>query len=152
MKVAWTLAAVLAVASIAQTARAKETVNGSSDGVIASGVWQESHEGVGLYCVHVTNAVEVTKGHSESACFMTEVQAIAKDAPDVTTNVLVVQEWDDRGLKAITTFYADKNGNETTPSAPGSIKYTFRVVVDFAAHSVTKYLETPTKTLGFHLK
>jgi len=133
-------------------ASAKATVNGSADGLLASGVWEESHEGVGLFCMHVTNAVDVTKGHSEAACFLTEVQAIAKDSPDVTTNVFAVQTWDKRGLTAITTFYANKNGDETAASAQGAVKYTFRLVVDFDAHSVTKYVEAPTKTLGYHLK
>jgi hypothetical protein len=118
----------------------------------ASGVWEESHEGVSLFCVHATNAVEVTKSHSEATCFLTEVQAIAKDSPDVSTNVFVVQAWDKVGLTAITTFYADKNGEETTASAPNAVKFTLRLVVDFDAHSVTKYVESPSKTLGYHLK
>jgi hypothetical protein len=69
----------------------------------AAGVWEESHEGVGLVCVHATNAVEVTKGQSEATCFLTEVQAIAKDSPVVSTNVFAVQTWDKHGLTAITT-------------------------------------------------
>jgi hypothetical protein len=133
-------------------ASAGATVNGSADGVLASGVWEESHEGASLFCMHVTNAVEITKGHSEATCFLTEVQALAKDSPDVSTNLFVVQTWDKHGLAATATFYADKNGDETTASAPNAVKYTFRIVVDFDARSVTKYVETPSKTLGYHLK
>lgn len=133
-------------------ASAKATVSGSADGVIAFGVWEESHEGASLFCVHVTNAVEVTKGHSEATCFLTEVQALAKDSTNVSTNVFVIQTWDRHGLTAITTFYADKNGDETAASAPNAVKYTFRLVVDLEAHSVTKYVETPAKTLGYHLQ
>jgi len=133
-------------------ASAKATVNGSADGVVASGVWDESHEGASLFCVHVTNAVELIKGNSEATCFLTEVQAIAKDATNVTTNLFVIKTWDKHGLTAITTFYADKNGDETTASAPNAVKYTFRLVVDLDAGSVTKYVETPAKTLGYHLK
>lgn len=134
------------------SALAKATVDGNAGGLIASGVWEESHEGVGLFCVHVTNAVEVIRGHSEASCFLTEVQALAKDSPDVTTNVFVVQTWDSHGLTAITTFYANKNGDQTTAPAPDAVKYTFRLVVDFDAHSVSKNVETPTKTRSFHLK
>jgi hypothetical protein len=110
MKLICTLVLVLLLGSFAS---AKVTVNGSADGVIAFGVWEESHEGASLFCMHVTNAVEVTKGHSEATCFLTEVQAIAKDSPDVSTNLFVIQTWDKHGLTAITAFYADKNGDET---------------------------------------
>jgi hypothetical protein len=144
--------AIMALLLLSSLASAKATVNGSADGVVAFGVWEESHEGASLFCTHVTNAVEVTKGHSEATCFLTEVQAIAKDSAFVSTNFFVIQTWDKHGLTAITTFYADKNGDETTASAPNAVKYTFRLVVDFDAHSVTKYVETPTKTIGFHLK
>ena len=143
---------VLALLLLSSLASAKATVNGSADGLSASGVWDESHEGVSLFCMHVTNAVEVTKGHSEATCFLTEVQAIAKDSTYVSTNLFVIQTWDKHGLTAITTFYADKNGDETTASAPNAVKYAFRLVVDFDAHSVTKYIEAPAKTLGYHLK
>ena len=73
----------LFLALVSSVALAKITVNGSADGLMASGVWEESHEGASLFCVHATNAVEVTKGHSEATCFLTEVQALAKDSPDV---------------------------------------------------------------------
>jgi hypothetical protein len=149
MKLISTLFLVLLSSSFAS---AKATVNGSADGVIAFGVWEESHEGASLFCMHVTNTVEVTKGHSEATCFLTEVQAIAKDSTYVSTNLFVIQTWDKHGLTAITTFYADKNGDETTASAPNAVKYTFRLVVDIDAHSVTKYVEAPAKTLGYHLK
>jgi len=132
-------------------ASAKATVSGSADGVLASGVWEESHEGASLFCTHVTNAVEVTKGHSEATCLLTEVQAIAKDSALVSTNLFVIQKWDEHGLTAITTFYADKNGDETTASNPNAVKYTFRLVVDFDAHTLTKYVEAPARTLSFHL-
>jgi hypothetical protein len=147
-----TVALLLPVLPLSGFASAKAFVNGSADVLGAAGVWEESHEGVGLVCVHVTNAVEVTKGQSEATCFLTEVQAIAKDSPVVSTNVFAVQTWDKHGLTAITTFYADKNGDETTASAPNAVKYTLRLVVDFDAHSVTKYIEAPAKTLGYHLR
>jgi len=144
--------ALFLVLTLSGFASAKATVTGSADGVSASGVWEESHEGVSLFCAHVTNAVEVTKGHREGMCFLTEVQAIAKDSAVVSTNLFVIQAWDKHGLTAITTFYADKNGDETTASAPNAVKYTLRLVADFDVHSVTKYIEAPTKTLGYHLK
>jgi hypothetical protein len=137
---------------VSSLASAKATVNGSVDSVLASGVWEESHEGTSLFCMHVTNAVEVTKGHSEATCFLTEVQAIAKDSPFVSTNLFVIQKWDEHGLTAITTFYANKNGDETTASDPNATKYTLRLVVDFDAHTLTKYVEAPARTLSFHLK
>jgi len=147
-----TVVLLLPVLLLSSRASAKATVNGSADGVTASGVWEESHEGVSLFCMHVTNAVEVTKGHSEATCFLTEAQAIAKDSTVVSTNFFVIQTWDKHGLTAITAFYADKNGDGTTASAPNAVKYTLRLVVDFDAHSVTKYVEAPAKTLGYHLK
>ena len=131
---------------------AKATINGNAGGLSASGVWEESHQGVGLFCVHVTNAVEVIRAHSEATCFLTEVRALAKDSPDVTTNVFVVQTWDSHGLTAISTFYANKNGDRTTASDPNAVKYTFRLVADFDGHSVTKYVDTAAKTVAYHLK
>jgi hypothetical protein len=102
--------------------------------------------------VHVTNAVEVIRGHSEASCFLTDVQALAKDSPDGTTNVFVVQTWDSHGLTAISTFYANKNGDQTTASDPNAVKYTFRLVADFDGHSLTKYVDTPAKSVSYHLK
>jgi hypothetical protein len=125
---------------------------GNEKSVQAYGTWEESHEGVGLFCVHVTNAVEVTKGHSEATCFVTEVQALAKNDPFTSINIFAVEKWDQHGLTAITSFYADKNGDETTASAPNAVKYTFRLVIDLDHHTVTKYVEGPSKTLGYHLK
>jgi len=61
-------------------ASAKAAVNGNAGGLMASGIWDESHEGVGLFCVHATNVVEVARGSGEALCFLTEVQAIAKDS------------------------------------------------------------------------
>ena len=137
---------------LSRLASAKATINGNAGGLIASGVWGESHEGVSLFCVHVINAVEVIRGHSEASCFLTEIQAIAKDSPVVTTSLSVVQTWDSHGLTAITTFYTNKNGDQTTATDPDAVKYTFKLVVDFDAHSVAKYVETPAGTRGYHLK
>jgi hypothetical protein len=94
------ITSVLVLALLSSLVVAKATVNGSVDGVTASGAWEESHEGVSLFCVHVTNAVEVTKGHSEGTCFLTEVQAIAKNSAVVSTNFFVIQAWDKHGLNA----------------------------------------------------
>ena len=132
-------------------ASAKAAVNGNAGGLVASGVWDESHEGVGLFCVHVTKVVEV-RSPSEASCFLTEVQAIAKDSPDVRTNVLAVQSWDSHGLTAVTSLYANKNGDPTIAQDPNAVKYTFKLVVDFDAHSVIKYVETPARNLTYHLK
>lgn len=132
-------------------ASAKATVNGNAGGLVASGIWDESHEGVGLFCVHVTNIVEV-RGPSEASCFLTEVQAIAKDSPEVRTNVLAVQSWDSHGLTAIISSYTTKSGDPTIAQDPNAVKYTFKIVVDFDAHSVTEYVEAPAKNLTYHLK
>jgi hypothetical protein len=145
------IVSVLTLLLLSSFASGKSTVNGSANSLLASGVWEESHEGASLFCMHVTNAVEVTKGHSEATCFLTEVQALAKDSALVSTNLFVIQTWDEHGLTAITTFYANKNGDETTASAPNAVKYTFRLVVDFDAHSITKYIEAPARTLSYHL-
>jgi len=98
---------VLALLLLSSLVSGKATVNGSADRLLASGVWEESHEGASLFCMHMTNAVEVTKGHTEATCFLTEVQAIAKDSPSVSTNLFVIQTWDEHGLTAITIFFAD---------------------------------------------
>lgn len=133
-------------------ASAKAAVTGNAGGLVASGIWDESHEGAGLFCVHVTNVVEVARSPSEASCFLTEVQAIAKDSQDVRTNVLAVQSWDSHGLTAVTSLYTTKNGDPTTAQDPNAVKFTFRLVVDFDAHSVIKYVETPAKNLAYHLK
>jgi hypothetical protein len=100
----------------------------------------------------MTNVVEVARGPSEASCFLTEVQAVAKDLPDVRTNVLAVQAWDSHGLTATITVYTNKSGDPTTAQDPNAVKCTFKLVVDFDAHSVTKYVETPPKNLSYHLK
>jgi hypothetical protein len=133
-------------------ASAKAAVNGNAGGLVASGIWDESHEGVGLFCVHVTNVVEVARRSSEASCFLTEVQTSAGDSPDVRTNVLAVQSWDSHGLTAVTSIYTDKNGDPTTAQYPNAMKYILKLVIDFDAHSVIKYVETPAKNLAFRLK
>lgn len=105
-----------------------------------------------MFCVHVTNVVEVSGGPSDASCFLTEVQAIAKDPPDVRTNVLAVQAWDSHGLTATATVYANKSGDPTTAQDPNAVKCTLKLVVDFDAHAVAKYVETPAKNLSYHLK
>jgi len=141
---------VLAVVLVSTLTQAKVIVGDAA--VFATGAWDESHEGVSLFCAYVTNPVDVTKGSSSAGCFLTEVQAFAKDSTGVSINVLDVQKWDKHSLTATTSVYVDKNGNDTNASNPDGTKFTFRIVVDFDAHSLTKYVEAPTKTLGYHLK
>jgi hypothetical protein len=146
------ISGLLLMAVLSACASAKATADGNPGGLVASGIWEESREGVGLFCVHVANLVEVARGPSEASCFLTEVQATGKDSPEVRTNVLAVQAWDSHGLIAITTVYTNKSGDPATAQDPNAVKFTFKVVVDFDAHSVTKYVETPAKSLSYHLK
>jgi hypothetical protein len=54
-------------------------------------------------------------------------------------------------LTATITVYTNKSGDPTAQD-PNAVKGTFKLVVDFDAHSVTKYVETPPKHLSYHLK
>ena len=130
-----------------------QTVNGNIDAAFAIGKWKESHEGVTLYCVRITTQKDVIKGNSNGACFLTEAEAKAKDSVTMSTNTFVVTTWDEHGLSAITEFYADKNGGQTDKSDPGAVKYTFRIVLKFDTHQLTKFVETSSgNTAGYHLE
>lgn len=130
-----------------------QTVNGNINAAFAIGKWKESHEGVTLVCVRVTTPKDVIKGNSTGACFLTEAQAIAKDSVTMSTNTFDIVSWDEHSLTAATDFYADKNGDQTTKSSPGAIKFVFRLVIDFDKHLMTKFVESDTgKTLGYHLE
>ncbi len=142
-----TLAALLSVSTNAQT------VNSNINAAFAVGKWKESHEGVTLFCVRATTQKEVVKGNSNGVCFLTEAQASAKDSVTMSTNTFPVTSWDDHTLTAITEFYADKNGDQTSKTTPGAIKFVFRLVLDFDAHQMTKFVEASTgNTVGYHLE
>ena len=129
-----------------------QTVNGSLDAAFAVGKWKESHEGVSLFCVRVTTQEDVLNGDSSGACFLTEAQASAKDAVTMSTNTFAVTNWDEHTLTAVTEFFADKNGEQTSKSSPGAIKFVFRLVLDFATHQMTKLVEpSNASTRGYHL-
>jgi len=129
-----------------------QTVNGSLDAAFAVGKWKESHEGVSLFCVRVTTQEDVLTGDSSGACFLTEAQASAKDAVTMSTNTFAVTNWDEHALTAVTEFFADKNGEQTSKSSPGAIKFVFRLVLDFATHQMTKFVEpSNASTRGYHL-
>jgi hypothetical protein len=129
-----------------------QTVNGTGDAAFAVGKWNESREGVSLFCARVTTQKEVTKGNSSGVCFLTEAQASAKDAVVMSTNTFPVTSWDDHTLTAVTEFYADKNGDQTSKGSPGAIKFVFRLVLNFDTHQMTKFVEASTgNTVGYHL-
>ncbi len=67
------ITSVLALLTIEQSCLIQNHRKWEVDGLKASGAWEESHEAMSLFCLHVTNAVEVMKGHSEASCFLTEV-------------------------------------------------------------------------------
>ena len=137
---------VLAAAANAQT------VNGNLDAAFAVGKWKESHEGVSLFCVRVTTQEDVLKGDSSGACFLTEAKAIAKDSVTMSTNTFAVTDWDEHTLTAITEFYADKNGDQTSQSSPDAIKVVFRLVLNFDTQQMTKFVEPRNgNTRGYHL-
>jgi len=143
----WFVVFVLGPAANAQT------VNGDINAAFAVGKWKESHEGVTLFCARVTTQEEVTKGNSNGVCFLTEAQASAKDSVTMSTNTFVVTSWNNHTVTAVTEFYADKNGNEISKTSPGAMKFVFRLVVNFEAHQMTKFVEASTgKTLGYHLE
>jgi hypothetical protein len=130
-----------------------QTVNGNTDAAFAVGKWKESHEGVSLFCARVTTKNDVIKGNSNGVCFLTEAQASAKDSVTISTNTFVVIAWDEHSLSAVTEFYADKSGKETSKSSPGTIKFEFRLVLDFDKHQMTKLVEASTgNTVGYHLE
>ena len=129
-----------------------QTVNGSLDAAFAVGKWKESHEGVSLFCVRVTTQEDVLKGDSSGACFLTEAQASARDAVAMSTNTFAVTNWDEHTLTALTEFYADKNGEQSSKSSPGAIKFVIRLVLDFETHQMTKFVEpSNANTRGYHL-
>jgi len=129
-----------------------QTVNGNNDAAFAVGKWKESHEGVSLFCARVTTQKEVIKGNSNGVCFLTEAQASAKDAVTMSTNTFPITSWDDHTLTAVTEFYADKNGDQTSKTSPCAIKYVFRLVLNFETHQMTKFVEASIgNTVGYHL-
>ena len=129
-----------------------QTVNGNLDAAFAVGKWKESHEGVSLFCVRVTTQEDVLKGDSSGACFLTEAQASAKDSVTMSTNTFEVTNWAEHTLTAVTEFYADKNGDQTSKSSPGAIKFVFRLVLDFETHQMTKFVEPGNGNIrGYHL-
>jgi hypothetical protein len=136
---------------IVATGTKAQVVRGDADFVMASGSYVENHEGVSVFCVHATTAAEVVKGNSAGVCYMTEVQALAKESVFVATNVMEVQDWDQNGVTAITSFYAAPDGTETTAANPKAIKFTLRLVISLKAHTAAKFLESGAKTLGYHL-
>ena len=128
-------------------------MSGNIDAAFAVSKWKESHEGVSLYCVRITTQKDVIKGNSNGACFLTEAEAKAKDSVTMSTNTFVVTAWDEHGLTPITEFYADKNGDQTDKSNPGAIKFVLRIVLNFGAHQMTKFVEASTgNTVGYHLE
>ena len=138
---------------VLQPAASAQTVNGDINAAFAVGRWKESHEGVSLFCARVTTQTEVTKGNSNGLCFLTEAQASAKESVTMSTNTFSVTSWDDHTLTAVTEFYADKNGNQTSKTSPGATKYVFRLVLNFETHQMTKFGEASTGiTLGYHLE
>ena len=129
-----------------------QTVNGNADAAFAVGKWKESHEGVSLFCVRVTTQEDVLNGDSGGACFLTEAQASAKDSVTMSTNTFEVTNWDEHTLTAVGEFYADKNGNQSSTSSPGAVKFVLRLVLDFATHQMTKFVEPGTGNIrGYHL-
>jgi len=129
-----------------------QTVNGNVDAAFAVGKWRESHEGVSLFCVRVTTQEDVLKGDSSGACFLTEAQASAKDSVTMSTNTFAVTDWDEHTLTAVTEFYADKNGEQTSKSSAGAIKIVFRLVLNFDTRQMTKFVEPSNgSTRGYHL-
>jgi hypothetical protein len=128
-------------------------VNGNINAAFAVGRWKESHEGVSLFCARVTTQKEVIKGNSNGVCFLTEAQASAKGSVTMSTNTFAVTSWEDNTLTAVTEFYADKNGDQTSMTSPGAIKFVFRLVLNFETHQVTKFVEARTgNTVGYHLE
>jgi hypothetical protein len=138
---------------VLQQAANAQTVNGNINAAFAVGKWKESHEVVSLFCDRITTQKEVVKGNSNGVCYLTEAQATAKDSVAMSTNTFPATSWDDHSLTAVTEFYADKNGDQTTKTSPGAIKYVFRLVLNFETHRMTKFVEASTgNTSGYHLE
>ena len=154
MKIKFTTSLIcLFTLSVLRPAANAQTVNGNNEAAFAVGNWKESHEGVSLFCARITTQNEVIKGNSNGVCFLTEAQATAKDTVHMSTNLFPVTGWDDHTLTAVTEFYADKNGDQTTKTSPGAIKYVFRLVLNFETHQMTKFVEASTgNTIGYHLE
>lgn len=145
--ICWCLLSVLRPAANAQT------VNGDVNAAFAVGRWKETHEGVSLFCARITTPKEVIRGNSNGVCFLTEAQANTKDAVTMSTNTFPVTNWDDHALTAVTEFYADKSGNETSKTSPSAIKFVLRLVLNFDTHQMTKFVEASTgNTAGYHLE
>jgi len=136
-----------------QPAANAQTVNGNIDAAFAVGKWKESLEGVSLFCVRVTTQEDVLNRDSSGACFLTEAQASAKDSVAMSTNTFAVTDWDQHTLTAVSEFYADKNGDQTSKSSRGAIKFVFRLILNFETHQMTKIVETSSgSSHGYHLE
>jgi hypothetical protein len=143
---------VLFVLVVLPATASAQTVNGNIDAAFAVGKWKESHEGVSLFCVRVTTQEDSLKGDSSGACFLTEAQASAKGSVTMSTNTFAVTTWDEHALTAATEFYADKNGDQTSKSSPGAIKFVLRLIVNFETHQMTKIVEASnSNSRGYHL-
>jgi len=70
----------------------------------------------------------------------------------MSTNTFAVTDWDEHTLTAVTEFYADKNGEQTSKSSAGAIKIVFRLVLNFDTRQMTKFVEPSNgSTRGYHL-
>jgi hypothetical protein len=70
----------------------------------------------------------------------------------MSTNTFAVTDWDQHTLTAVTEFYADKNGDQSSKSSPGAIKFVFRLILNFETHQMTKIVETSSgNSHGYHL-
>jgi hypothetical protein len=97
---------------IIATGAKAQVVRGDADFVMASGSYVEKPRGCKHFvCVHATTATEVVEGNSESVCYLMEVQAVAKESVSVPTNAMAVQNSDQNGVTAITSFYAGGGWN-----------------------------------------
>src|SRR5437879_11692582 len=105
-----------------------------------------------MFCGHVTTKENVSKGDSSGACFLTEAQASAKDSVTVSTNTFAVTNWDEHTLTAVTEFYADKNGDQTSKSSPSAVKFVCRLVLDSETHQMPNFAEPSNgNTRGYNL-
>lgn len=106
-----------------------------------------------LFCARITTQTEVLKGNSGGVCYLTEAQAVAKDSVMMSTNLFSVTAWDEHAVTATAEFYTDKSGNEVSKSSPGAIRFALRLVVNFDANQMTKFVESSTgTTMGYHLE
>jgi len=82
---------------------------------------------------------------------LTEAEASAKDSVRMSTNIFTITTWNEHTLTATTDFYADQNGVETSKSNPDAIRFVLRLVLNFDAHHMTKFVESSTgSTKGSH--